>query len=144
MLPDFTEQGLLPKGIHRATLEEFEKRFVYFDRSDRRFRLFQKLRELYQQARRSGIVNQFFVVGSFVTSKPEPNDFDCILVLDSSIEGQNLSPIEYNMVLPRMARRLFGGDVVPVIEGTDLFHESLGFFQATRSHEPMGIVEIEL
>jgi hypothetical protein len=142
MLPDFTEHGLLPPGIHRATLEEFEKRFVYFDESDRRFRLFQKLREVFQHARRSGIVKQFFVVGSFVTSKPEPNDFDCILIVDRSVFGHELSPMEYNLVSRGIARRIFGGDVVAIFEGTN--DESLRFFQGTRFNEPMGIVEIEL
>jgi hypothetical protein len=43
-----------------------------------------------------------------------------------------------------MARRVFGGHVFPIIEGTELYHEYLKFFQATRYDEPMGIVEIEL
>jgi hypothetical protein len=90
VLPDFTEDGVLPAGIHFATFAEFEKRFVYFGRSDRRFRIFDRLRELYLQIRRVGIVNRFLVGGSFVTSKPEPNDFDCILVLNRSILDRDL------------------------------------------------------
>jgi len=91
MLPQFTEQGLLPEGIHHATFAEFERRFAYFERSDRRYRLLDRLRELYHQVQQSGIVKQLLVGGSFVTSKPEPSDFDCILVLNPSIEGQDLA-----------------------------------------------------
>lgn len=89
MIPEFTETGLLPPGVHRATFEEFEQRFVYFDRSDRRFRIFDKLRELYQQAQKSGIVKRILIGGSFVADKAEPNDFDCILVLDPEMRAKN-------------------------------------------------------
>jgi hypothetical protein len=144
MLPDFTENGLLPEGIHRTTFEEFEKRFVYFDVSDRRYRLFDRLRELYHQACRSGIVKRFLVVGSFVTSKPEPNDFDCLLILDPSIRGRELPPIEYNLVSISRARRIFGGDVFPVRDQTPKAERFIRFFQTTRHGEPTGIVEFEL
>jgi hypothetical protein len=144
MLPDFTENGLLPEGIHRATFEEFEKRFVYFDVSDRRFRLFDRLRILYQEARRSGIVKRFLVGGSFVTSKAEPNDFDCILVLDSKIRGEDLRPLEYNIASEHMARRMFRGDVFPVVENSMDFHKFMTLLEVTRSGERVGIVEIEI
>ena len=144
MLPDFTEQGLLPPGIHRATFEEFENHFVRFDMSDQRFRLFEKLRELYDEAKRSGFVKRFLVGGSFVTAKPEPNDFDCILVLDPSIEWQELPPMEYNLVSRRMARRVFGGDIFPVVEDSFHYHEYLQLFQSVRGGGHKGIVEIEL
>jgi hypothetical protein len=144
MLPNFTIDGLLPEGVHRATPEEFERRFVYFDRSDRRFRLFEKLRLLIEEARKSGIVRRILVGGSFVTSKPEPNDFDCIVVVDASIEGDTLRPIEYNLVSLSMARRIFGGDVIPALEGTSILNSYLALFQKTRHGVPVGIVEIEL
>jgi hypothetical protein len=144
MLPDFTEDGLLPPGIHRTTLVEFERRIAYFGVSDHRFRLFDKLRELYHQARQSGIVKRFLVGGSFVTSKPEPNDFDCILVLDPIIKGEVLRPMEYNLADHRRARRIFHGDVISVFEGSIEFQTIMTLFQATRGGEHVGIVEIEI
>jgi hypothetical protein len=144
MLPAFTNDGLLPEGIHRATFEEFEKRFVYFDVSDRRYQLFDKLRELYHEARRSAIVKRFIVGGSFITTKPEPNDFDCILVLDSTTRSENLRPIEYNLASRRMARRLFRGDIIPVVEGSSEYNDYMNLFQTTRHQTRVGVVEIEL
>jgi hypothetical protein len=144
MLPDFTENGLLPEGRHLSTFKHFETRFVYFDMSDQRFRLFEKLRELYLEAKRSGIVKRFLVGGSVVTSKAEPNDFDCILVLDPSIELHNLPPAQYNLVSRRRARRLFGGDVFAVFEDSVQYHELLELFQVVRGGGRKGIVEIEL
>ena len=144
MIPTLTENGFLPAGIHPTTLEELEERFAFFDRSDQRFRIFEKLKALIVEARAAGIVRCIYVAGSFVTDKPEPNDFDCILVLDPTIVGQKLRPFQYNLVSRRRARRLFGGDVVPVLEGSKPLFEYLDFFQTTREGERMGIVEITL
>jgi hypothetical protein len=144
MLPAFIDDGLLPEGIHLAAFEEFEKRFVYFDVSDRRYQLFDKLRELYQEAKRSAIVKRFIVGGSFITSKPEPNDFDCILVLDSTVRSDNLRPMEYNLTSRRAARRLFRGDIIPVVEDSTEYHDYMNLFQTTRHQKRVGIVEIEL
>ena len=144
MIPEFTEDGWLPKGVHRATLEEFKARFVYFKRSDRRFRIFEKLQEVYWQAQRSGIVKQFVVGGSFVANQAEPGDFDCILVLDPKIEGRELRPAEYNLVSRQRARRLFGGDVIATVDGSREHHAFLEFFQMTRDKNHIGVVEIEL
>ena len=144
MLPDFTDDGLLPPGIHCATLKEFEQRFVYFAHSDQRFRLFEKLRELYQQARQSGIVQRFLVGGSFVAAQAEPNDFDCILILDATVVGRELRPMEYNLVARQRARRIYGGDVTAVVEGSTDCHEFMDLFQTTRKQGRVGMVEIEL
>ncbi len=46
MIPEFNEQGLLPAGIHRTDLDGFRERFVVFDQSDRRFRVFEQLERL--------------------------------------------------------------------------------------------------
>ncbi len=144
MLPSFTEQGLLPTGVHFATFEEFEQRFAYFDRSDRRFRLFDRFRELFHQAKGSGIVRRLAVGGSFITAKPEPNGIDCILIMDPAFASRELSPIEYNLVSRPRARRLFGGDVIAVVEGSADCQYYLAVFQRTRQGESVGIVEIEL
>jgi hypothetical protein len=65
--------------------------------------------------------------GSFVTAKSEPNDFDCIVVLNSSVVGKALRPFEHNFISRRMARRLFAGDVVPVVDGSQALSEYLEF-----------------
>ena len=116
MIPAFTEEGFLPPGIHQATLTEFKERFVVFQQSDRRFHIFAHLQQLFDQAARSGIVRRIIVAGSFITAKLEPNDFDCILVLDPAILGKLLRPCEYNLVSRQRARRLFGGDVMPALD----------------------------
>ena len=144
MIPEFTEQGFLPPGIHQATRDEFRERFAIFQRSDRRLRLFEQLNQLLDQAAQAGIVKRMLIAGSFVTAKAEPNDFDCIVVLDPSIVGRSLRPFEYNLVSRKMARRLFGGDVMPALDDSPALQQYLQFFQTARDGQVIGIVEIQL
>jgi hypothetical protein len=144
MIPDYTTDGLLPPGIHVASWLEFAERFVVFHRSGQRVRVGEQLRLLFEESTRSGIVKRFIVTGSFVTTKAEPNDFDCLLVLDAAILNATLPPFQYNIVSRKMARRMFKGDVVPVIEDSSEMDEYLEFFQTTRNGERMGLVEIQL
>lgn len=144
MIPDFDDQGLLPPGIHQADFDEFRERFAIFDRSDRRLQVFEQLERLVTEARKSAIVTRIIVGGSFVTAKAEPNDFDCILVLDPGIVGIPLRPFEYNLVSRRMARRMFGGDILSALDGSDALDQYLEFFQTTRDGQRTGIVEIGL
>jgi hypothetical protein len=79
-----------------------------------------------------------------VTDKQEPNDFDCVIVLDPAVVDTFLPPFQYNLVSRRMARRLFKGDVMPALDNSASLREYLEFFQTARDGQRMGIVEIEL
>ena len=143
MIPEFTDAGFLPHGIHRASLDEFKLRFAQFNRSDRRIYLFQQLEKLISDARSSSVVRRIIVAGSYVTAKAEPNDFDCILIMEFSILAKPLSALEYNLVSRKAARRHYGGDIVPVLPGSEEYFQYLDFFQTNRDGERVGVVEIE-
>lgn len=106
--------------------------------------LFASLEQLFAQAARSGIVKRIIMAGSFVTAKPEPNDFDCLVVLDPAIVGKPLRPFEYHLVSRHMARRMFGGDIMPALDHSMALQQYLEFFQTTRDGKRLGIVEIQL
>jgi hypothetical protein len=144
MIPEFTDTGFLPNGMHLVTIEDFKRRFGQFDRSDRRIRLYEKLEKLVFDAKASGIIRRVLVGGSYVTAKAEPNDFDCILIMEFSILTKTLSPSEYNLVSRKAARRLYGGDVVAVLPGSEEYFQYLEFFQTNRDGDRVGIVEIDL
>ena len=55
MIPEL-EDGVLPEGVHACTMDQVDQVFGRFQRSDRRFRLTEKLRDFVEEARRSGIV----------------------------------------------------------------------------------------
>jgi len=57
---------------------------------------------------------------------------------------QRLPPFQYNLVSRRMAKRLFKGDVVPVLESSAAMQNYVEFFQTNREGQRIGIVEIHL
>jgi hypothetical protein len=144
MIPDFTTSGILPPGIHSAAWAEFAERFIVFQDTDQRLRVGERLRAVYDEACLAGIVKRFLVAGSYVTAKAEPIDFDCLLVLDPAIVSMQLRPFQYNLISRRMSRRLFGGDVLPAIDGSPALQKYLDFFSTTRDGEQAGIVEVQL
>lgn len=93
---------------------------------------------------KADFVEEIYVGGSFVTDKAEPNDFDCILVVEPETFAGDLRPFEYNLISKRMTRRFYGGDVFAVAAGSDDHERMLSFLQNTRDKSECGIVEIQL
>ena len=83
-LPDVTEIGDLPIGVHTATLSEATQRFGV--ESGRRQHLAQRLRRVFEIAQGTGHVARFVVFGSFITSKHDPNDVDIFMVMDDEFD----------------------------------------------------------
>ena len=79
MIPAFDEHGYLPSGVHPATLEEMEKRFGRG--SELRRVQFDSVRWMIEAAWKAG-VERIVVNGSYVTDVDEPNDVDCVLLID--------------------------------------------------------------
>jgi hypothetical protein len=63
--------------------------------------------------------------------------------LDESISERELRPFEYNLVSRKAARRIFGGDIVPVLENSNAQCRYLEFFQTSRDGIRIGVVEIQ-
>ena len=147
MLPEFDIDGDLPPGIHQVYLDELERRFGRFVVSDRRINLFTRFKQVVAIARRSGIVDRLMVGGSFVTSTPEPNDIDVVVILASAVDLDALTPSQY-MVTDRDAwRRVLKTDAIDIItvrNGTTRMELTLEFFQHKRENKRVGIVEVKL
>jgi hypothetical protein len=132
-LPQLNEQGLLPPGIHDATLEVIENRFGAFRVSDQRVRLMAQLSEFVEEARRCAVVVGVIVDGSFITSKQEPNDIDVILLLDPDQDlAQDLPPVEYNVLSSRRVRKRWNIDVLVAPEGSCVMSTYVELFAAVR------------
>ncbi|MCH8044698.1 MAG: hypothetical protein IID44_13370 [Planctomycetes bacterium] len=87
-LPEFTESGDLPAGVHEASLVEIVARFG--TGSDRRKPLALRLERIHQIASQTGCLVRFVVFGSFVTDKPEPNDVDIFMIMDDNFDMGSL------------------------------------------------------
>ena len=80
MIPRSNADGYLPKGIHKAALNEIRERFG--SSSLERKELFeglQSLARLLHKHKKS--IKRFLLNGSFVASSESPKDFDCILIV---------------------------------------------------------------
>ena len=79
-LPELTDSGELPLGVHPASLSETLERFGAGH--PQRTAVGDRLQRIYQLAATTGHLARFVIFGSFVTEKPDPNDVDLLLVMD--------------------------------------------------------------
>jgi hypothetical protein len=133
MIPDFQEDGYLPVGIHQATLDEVAQRFGI--QSEIRQVQIESLRWLVELAVRAGAL-RLVVNGSFVTSEPEPNDVDCVLLIDENFPRDALAEAELLDGLP------FLDIEIVTQEGFDFLVETA--FASDRHERPKGMIEILL
>jgi uncharacterized protein DUF6932 len=147
VLPELDIDGDLPPGIHHATLDELEQRLSRFVVSDRRISLFGWFKQLVAMAQGSGIVDRLVIGGSFVTSKPEPNDIDLVIILSKDVDFEVLTPSQYSVTDRRALRRVLKTealDVITVRNGTSRMDLVLEFFQSKRDNKQVGVVEVKL
>jgi len=97
MIPSFDENGYLPPGIHPATLEEVVTRFGRD--SEIRQAQVQALGWLVDLAGRAGI-KRLVINGSFVTDVQEPNDVDCVLLIEDGYPEDAAADEELQEGLP--------------------------------------------
>ena len=87
-LPEFTQTGDLPVGVHAASLAETVARFG--TGSDRRKLLALRLDRIHQIASQTDHLARLVVFGSFVTDKHEPNDVDIFMIMDDNFDMGSL------------------------------------------------------
>ncbi|MSQ94596.1 MAG: hypothetical protein EXR98_08570 [Gemmataceae bacterium] len=131
MIPQCNDDGYLPAGIHRATLEEVAARFG--QESELRQAQIESVRWLVDLAWRAG-AQRIVVNGSFVTDKLEPNDVDCVLLIGADFPRDAAAEAELLAGLPFMNLEL----VDP--EGFQQFTERT--FATDRDMVPKGMVEV--
>jgi Family of unknown function (DUF6932) len=133
MIPYFNDDGYLPPGIHRATLEEIAARFG--QESELRQVQIESLRWLVDLAQRAG-AQRIVVNGSFVTDKLEPNDVDCVLLIGADFPRDAAAEAELLAGLPFINLELVDA------EGFQQFTEKT--FATDRNLVPKGMVEVIL
>jgi len=126
----FDDRHLLPPGVHDASLDEVEDFFARFQRSDRRIRLFAKLRQLPNEMARAFPGSQIIVDGSFIMAcVDEPGDIDLLLLVPSEIElDREFKPHEYNLISSRRIRAEYGFDSRTAKLGSERAEEWIKFF----------------
>lgn len=82
--PDFNENGDLPVGIYKATLEEILDRFG--QGSLQRQIVARRLAKIYRLVKSTKRLKRFIIYGYFVTAKANPNDVDIFLVMEDDFD----------------------------------------------------------
>ena len=124
------DRGLLPPGVHEASLKEIDRLFARFQRSDRRLKLFAKLKEYVNAVKKAKCGIAIIVNGSFVMGCiDEPSDIDLILVLPPGWDlAEDLKPYQYNVVSRKRVRAEYKFDVYPVLPGSAREHGWTAYF----------------
>ena len=145
MIPLFDSGGILPPGIHLASLEEFEGRFVY---TIWRRQLFNCLLKLIEDLKNIGC-RTLYIDGSFITNKRLPSDMD-ICWEDLGIDYayvERVMPILFDLDYPRVNQHdLYKADIFPahfLETGSGLYF--INFFQKDKiTGAVKGIIKIKI
>jgi hypothetical protein len=103
MIPPFNESGLLPPGIHTATLAEIAARFG--SASELRRVQMESVTWMVESAVRAG-VRRIVLNGSFTSDIMEPNDVDCVLLFIPGRRRDRLAMKELRAGLPFLDMKL--------------------------------------
>lgn len=146
-IPNLTNEGFLPEGIHDCTLDEVGARFGKFQVSDRRVRLFGKLCKLVEEERQAGLATGLIIDGSFVTNAPQPGDIDLLVVLPEDYDLHvERPPFQYNVLSQKRARRIYGFDLIAVRQSSIEYQTRLDFFTQVKDvlDQRKGLLRIKL
>ena len=83
-LPSRNGHGELPEGVHQATLDEVMAQFG--TGTPQRQAVTARLLRLYNLVKATNHLERFIIFGSYVTTKPAPNDVDIFLVMAEAFD----------------------------------------------------------
>ena len=140
-LPKFSETGDLPAGVYKTTLAEVMA--TLGTNTVRRQQIAQRLARIYTLVVGTGHLARFIVFGSFVTSKPEPNDVDVFLLMEDTFDVTQMAGEVRLLFEHASAQNYFGASIFWVRRmaalGEDVVIED---WQFKRDGTKRGIVEI--
>jgi hypothetical protein len=145
MIPEFTEDGLLPPGIYQTDFEDLEGKMGW---SRRRLALLDGLESALELMAANGVM-RVYLDGSFVTDKDRPNDIDGCYDLEESTTAEELEAL--TPIFPpspdnrAKAKELYGVDFFPAA-ATELGSGQpfLQFFQKDRQGRERGVLVLEV
>ena len=146
MIPDLIDidgapWGVLPQGIHTATLSEVAEKFAG---NQHRRKLLNGLVEAAKSLQQAGC-KRIYVDGSFVTGKPKPDDYDGCWD-PNSIDPKQLDPVFLDFSNGRRNQKLkYLGEMFPFGIERGSGKHFVDFFQVEKfTGKSKGIVEIDL
>ena len=141
MLPAFDPlTGYLPPGVHPATWSEIRSRF---GTNMHRSRLVDGLERALRNLTEAGC-RRVLVDGSFVSTKPLPNDYDAAWD-PTGVDLDHLDPVLLDFANSRAAMKAkYGGELFPASAEAVPGIRFRDFFQSDRDGLAKGVVEVDL
>lgn len=142
VIPEFTDLGILPEGLHLATWDEVSQRFGC---SRRRRRLLEGLLAAATSLRDAG-ARYLWLDGSFATAKPNPDDFDCAWD-PHGVDLSKVDPVLIDAADLRAGRfrqkAKYGGEFFAGTEGQSGMLFQL-YFQQDQDGNTKGVILLDL
>jgi hypothetical protein len=142
VIPEWSNNGDLPPGVHLVTWREIEERLAF---NPRRHQMLLGFRQACDQLRKAGC-RLVYLDGSFVTGKERPGDFDACWDI-RNVDEAKLDPVFWDLSRGRAAQKeRFLGELFPaqLPEGAT-GRAFVEFFQVNKmTGEPKGILAIRL
>lgn len=133
MIPPFQDNGYLPPGIHKATIEEVEARFGL--ESELHRVQMESLTWLVDLIKPAGVM-RLVLNASFVTDIYEPNDVDCVLLLGPPATRDPEAVNEIYVGLPFLQIHVVGQKELDILVNE--------IFASDRETTPKGLIEVGL
>ena len=135
-IPEFLEDGVLPKGVIDANLEDIETKLCF---TNRRTTLISQMKDFIHSIPPSADIEYVLIDGSFVEDKAEPRDIDMVLVvLDLRREA---SLVKWVNSSHKTFKAIYGCDVYVADEGS-VNDYWLKLFGTTREGKPKGMIKL--
>jgi hypothetical protein len=147
-IPSLTTAGLLPAGIHLATLQEVE--IAFGSQTEMRARLYVKLGSFLEWVRSFQLFTSIVIDGSFVSDKPDPGDIDAILILPAPQLKRLLFRADYAELANTKVKERFAVDlfIEPDLDGMAKFFQQLKIEDALQRGLPprslRGVLQVTL
>ena len=122
-------------GIHPATLAEIKNRFA---NSERRMQLFVAMEKVVLMLR-SAQCSEIFLDGSYVSTKPEPGDYDLCWDPTGVVPTKELKRF---LQEKRDRKKIHLGDIFPRLPEPPYFTDHVIEWQTDRDENRKGIVRI--
>lgn len=142
MIPNFDDRGLLPLGLHVASLSEIRDTLGF---TSQRKQLIKGLEEYIHVWDRSGFLDYCIIDGSFATSKPDPRDIDLILVpRRDALHSSAFRALAMSHSYDRDFTKVEFGCEGFFVTGSDDLDGWLEFFRHDRQGNVRGLLQLRL
>ena len=131
-IPQFTEFGILPAGVHDCSLQEAE---AFLATSEPRSEIWQGLAGFLEWARVLPNPSAILVDGSYVTDKVAPNDVDVVVDLTGCAVADMQAWTDRWAAERDYVKVTFAVDFYPMVAG--LGNDFAAFFQYVRIDEAL-------